>query len=1025
MRNVAIMLILACLALASTRPADAQQAQPVELNLPLTITDFNGHSVNDLNRPTEPVTGGVPLPRGLVDDLSKLRIVDADGKPVPCQFAVIDRWLAEPEPSIRWLLVDFIGKVNATESATYFLRNDNGPGAAQPPASPLKVTDGDDKVTIVTGPLKFTVSKSAFNVIDEAWFDANGDGQFADDEQYIKSSPDNGGVVTSGDWPDEGYKAGDKYYSASKPPRLFEIEESGPCRVSIRVDGTHHARQGGAVDGLYDYRVRIQAFAGQRYVKVTYAITNFRVAEKWKAPPILNFEVGTKVEFPGEHAAAFLTGNDHISLPPYTWDGMPQTFASPGRAAEFGRLCSDSRVSLYQDSSGGKQWQKLDRNGYNRRIFGGDTVPGVSFRGYKVFKDGKEEFAGLRSPGLIDVRNNSRGLMLMFRDFWQQYPKALYGEKGRIAAKIFPDEAGRTFHVNRATGRTHEMLLLFHGPKHYPAHMDWYLQSFSNPLLPRAPAEWYARTEAWDMGIARTACVQLSQFDKNKLDGIRVGSEAYGWISPWNPGGLHWNQASQFAPWASRGDWREFQAAEVSTWWGRDLTPTQNECPEELLSRFHLYLMGWNLREGKVTEMFYPGYKDTLAWIGVPDTGHAGMLMLLEHYRLTGDRFSRDAVERLALRGRMNNWKFNHPTVWKEFATLDPDKNPFDRRMMSDNRYAAWPLFNFMQGVSVLGDRKLAEEARKCVLTYRNAVRYSPIGYMCLTINNEGSPDVYGRNYPVDKRGPGAGAVYGTFQFGLVVIALAKYYEETGCEEARDVILATCDVMVNRALLRDKDGKPWGWAYCWGDTWGPSTVGASGRERGDWNDDMITAVGYGYRVSGRSDFLDVLKAGYEATKDFYRPFSQVGYAAVVHPRLDQTPPAAVGDLAATPAGSGKVTLTWTAPGDDGNRGRATFYQIKHSPVKMVERVTDWPPPGVKMPPDAAGYRKLADEHRTKVCSFYQAFNVTGEPTPKPAGQRETFVLEHLPPGRHCVGLKSFDAAGNTSDLSNVVEVEVK
>jgi hypothetical protein len=290
---------------------------------------------------------------------------------------------------------------------------------------------------------------------------------------------------------------------------------------------------------------------------------------------------------------------------------------------------------------------------------------------------------------------------------------------------------------------------------------------------------------------------------------------------------------------------------------------------------------------------------------------------------------------------------------------------------------------------------------------------------MCLTINDKGSPQVYGRNYPVAKRGPGAGAVYGTFQFGLVVIALARYYEETGDEEARDTILATCDVMANRALLRDKNGKPAGWAYCWGDVWG------SAGEKGYWNDDIITALGYGYRVSGRRDFLEVLRAGYEATKDEYRPFSQAGYAYVVHPRTDQTPPAAIRDLAAEPVGGGAVKLTWTAPGGDGKTGRAALYQVKHSPVKMVERVTDWPPPGVTMPPDAAGYRRLADAHRAKVCSFYQAFNVSGEPKPAQAGGKETFTLGSLSPGTHWIAVKSFDAARNTSELSNVVQVTVR
>ena len=325
-----------------------------------------------------------------------------------------------------------------------------------------------------------------------------------------------------------------------------------------------------------------------------------------------------------------------------------------------------------------------------------------------------------------------------------------------------------------------------------------------------------------------------------------------------------------------------------------------------------------------------------------------------------------------------------------------------------------------MQGASLTGDKKAFEEARKVVLTYRNAVRYSPIGWMCLTINDKGSKEVYGKDYAEDKRGPGAGAVYANFQFGLVVISLAKYYEETGDDEARDAILATCDMLVNRSMLRDKDGKPAGWTYCWGDVWG-----ANGAGKGDWNDDVIAAVGYGYRVSGRQDFLEALKAGYEDSKTEYRPFAQVGYACVVHPRADQVPPAAVKDLAAEAAGDGAAKLAWTAPGGDGAQGQAARYQVKYSKVKMVERVTDWPPPGVDMPAKAADYRKLADEHRAQVCSFFQAYNVDGEPAPAAAGSKEKFEVKGLTPGQYWFAVKSFDSSQNISDLSNVVEVEVK
>jgi PcRGLX-like protein central beta sandwich domain len=1005
------------------------------LNLPLIVSDHSG-----VNRPGEVVTGGIPMPRGLLMKTDRLRIVDSEGRAVPCQFSVTDKWWSDKKPSVRWLLVSLVADVLATESSTYYLRNDGG----KRPATALKISQTDEKVTVVTGPLKFTVSKKAFNLFDEAWYDQDGDGKFSEQEQYIKSSPENGGVVTSGDWPEQGYKAGEKYYSSTGFPRIFTIEEKGDCRVLIRVDGTHYARDGGSPDGLYDFRCRIEAFAGSPGVKVSYSISNMRVVETWKTPPIKNFEVGTKIDIKGSHAVQFLRNNDHIGNPPAYRPGSSRNFAFPARAGIWGRLCSDSRVTLYQDSSGGNYWKDLPRNNVNKRIFGGDTVPGVTFRGYRVFKDKQNILSGNQCAGQADIRKSgfrqegplkdavkpplnpevsyeNRGLILTFKDFWQHYPKGLYGQKGRIAAQIFPEESGRTFHVNRSSCRTHQMQFFFHGRKLYKVHYDWLWGQFHNPMMPRAAAAWYARSKAYDMGLARVACIPLSEFDKNKLDGVRVGSEAYGWISPWNPGGKHWNQGAQFVPWVARGDWRAFQEAEVSTWWARDLVQIQNQCSSEKIPRFYLYLLGWNrLDECKIKDLTYPGYKNTTKWIGKPDSGHTGMLMFLEHYRLSGDRFSRDAVERIGLRGRAYNWKYSYKTAWTKKFLKDPDKEPFARGMLNSDRYSAWPLFNFVQGISLSGDRQQMAEAAKCVKTYRNAMRYSPIGFLCLTINDKGSPEVYGRQYKLEQRGPGASAVYANFQFGLVVIALGKYYEETGDQEALDTILAVCDVLAQRSMIRDKEGAPLGWSYCWGDVWGPNS-----KTKLMWDGPSLTALGYGYRYSGRADFLEILKAAYRDTKDYYSPFTQVAYAPVVHPRKDQTPPAAISDLKLAAAGAGVARLSWSAPGGNGKKGRTARYQIKYAPVRMVDRVTDWPPPGKQMPADKAGYRQLAMEHIKKIGSFHQALNVNGEPLPAPAGQAETFEIKELTPGKYWFAIKSFDAAGNISPISNIVEVEIK
>ena len=102
------------------------------------------------------------------------------------------------------------------------------------------------------------------------------------------------------------------------------------------------------------------------------------------------------------------------------------------------------------------------------------------------------------------------------------------------------------------------------------------------------------------------------------------------------------------------------------------------------------------------------------------------------------------------------------------------------------------------------------------------------------------------------------------------------------------------------------------------------------------------------------------------------------------------------DLAAKSLGEGKVRLTWTSPGDDGVEGTAAWYQVKYSAARLVERVRGWP-----------------------------AENLDGEPAPAAAGTSQSFAVTGLSPGVHYFALKTWGHGPNVSDLSNVVQADVK
>jgi len=104
---------------------------------------------------------------------------------------------------------------------------------------------------------------------------------------------------------------------------------------------------------------------------------------------------------------------------------------------------------------------------------------------------------------------------------------------------------------------------------------------------------------------------------------------------------------------------------------------------------------------------------------------------------------------------------------------------------------------------------------------------------------------------------------------------------------------------------------------------------------------------------------------------------------------DTTPPAAVTDLATSSPTSSSITLTWTAPGDDGNTGTASSYDIRYSTSSIDEG------------------------------NWAAAAQVSGEPTPQSAGNGESMVIDGLSASTtYYFAIKTSDEVPNESAISN-------
>src|SRR5262249_6202878 len=93
----------------------------------------------------------------------------------------------------------------------------------------------------------------------------------------------------------------------------------------------------------------------------------------------------------------------------------------------------EEKLEIYQDSSGGENWQSRNQvNSENR-------VP-CSFRGYRV-RHGEKVSLGLRASPIVSCRSEKAAVTVAIPEFWQQFPKALtieHGARDRLVLGLLP-----------------------------------------------------------------------------------------------------------------------------------------------------------------------------------------------------------------------------------------------------------------------------------------------------------------------------------------------------------------------------------------------------------------------------------------------------------------------------------------------------------------------------------------------------------------------------------------------------------
>lgn len=222
-----------------------------------------------INRPSWPITQGVPFPDKELERGTSVRIVDGDGNPLPTQSTCLTTWDKDMR-YVKWLLLDFQANIKGGSTSQFFL--EYGPDIKLvEPDHPVTTERKGENVFISTGELKLKLCESSPDFFSSAkvktkdgWVDLlrGNPGPFL----YMKDA--------RGVWYDS--------YSKSPNPQI-SIEDSGPLRASVCIKGYHSS---GDSRRFCPYILRIHAFAGEKELHIFHTFIFDQDSDKMKLSEI-------------------------------------------------------------------------------------------------------------------------------------------------------------------------------------------------------------------------------------------------------------------------------------------------------------------------------------------------------------------------------------------------------------------------------------------------------------------------------------------------------------------------------------------------------------------------------------------------------------------------------------------------------------------------------------------------------------------------------------------------------------------
>ena len=434
-----------------------------------TSVDIVLKEESGIHRESEPLSVGIPFAKGEYPAGTTFQVKDANGNSVPAAFKSLCHW---PDGSVRWVLAEFLYSLAPHQVETLTV--------SEQPAPDLPATAIAQKAN--GWMIRTEVGEILLHANQPVWEFTGANSPTRTEAKLTAKDGLPCHPVANSDW---------------------ELKHQNPVYIEASLRG-HWAQPDEVHLANFTCRLRIYLQSG-----------------------LANIEIQTHNPKRARHPGGLWDLGDEgsvyfQSLELVTETGHPATARVQRDALNAPEnITSTRRFTLYQDSSGGENWDSLNHIDKDGKLT-------TRFRGYKLTPDNSPAQHGNRANPVLSLEHNQQTLQIAIPTFWQNFPSSLGYSDGIINVGLFPAMVDNQVYELQGGERKTLRHLMTYGSNN---DLSWAYA----PLCPRLAPEVYESTEAFPWFKANADKSALDDLIQEGLDGPsnffekREVIDEYGW----------------------------------------------------------------------------------------------------------------------------------------------------------------------------------------------------------------------------------------------------------------------------------------------------------------------------------------------------------------------------------------------------------------------------------------------------------------------------------------------------------------